>query len=150
MTPGSVYRQSDRIADLLAEPTFDVGGDPNAIYFYSFQVPHYDADGHGLFDIPMVISEQLCFAPTWVFSDLLYATGSESFLDPRRPPGTGALAKLLGPVRGTIAYSLVVPGVVSYFGGLTEAMALDLMMHDVPVIFIGRPIRWVGELASGR
>lgn len=148
-TPGSAYRHTYRIADLVAEPTFDVGADPAAIYFYSFRVPHYDADGHGLFDIPMVFGEQLLFAPTWVFSNALRLTGGESYFDPRRPSAIGLARKTLGATRGAAAYFFAVPGTVCYFASLVSTMALDTAVHDVPVIVIGRPIRWLGQLAAG-
>jgi len=151
LMPGSVYRQTDRIRDLLAEPTFDVGADPAAVHFYSFRVPHYDADGHGLFDIPMVISEQLFFAPTWLLSGLLRLTASEAYLGggPPGPPGQGPSGGAVGMARSTVGYMLGVPGAMFYLAGVGSATAFDVAAHDVPVVFIGRPLRWVGELASG-
>lgn len=140
-TPGSAYLQTDRIVDLLTEPTFDVGADPASAYFYSFNVPHSDADGHSLFDVPMVISEQLFFAPSWLFSWPLRLTGSEAFLGAPGPGGVaGTLQKGAGWVFG-------VPGAAFYLMGLTGAMGFDLVAHDVPVILIGRPIRWLAEQA---
>jgi hypothetical protein len=148
MMPGSAYRQTGRIVDLLAEPTFDVGGDPAAIYFYSFRVPHYDADGHGLFDIPMVVCEQVFFAPTWLFSAALRLTGSEAYLGSPRPRGAGTFENTIGLARGGVGYLFGVPGAACYFGGVASAWAFDTVAHDMPVIFIGRPLRWLGSLGS--
>jgi hypothetical protein len=139
-TPGSLYRQTGRIVDLLAEPTFDVGADPAAVKFYSFRVPHNDADGHGLFDVPMVFCEQLMFAPTWAFSAGLSLTGSEPYVGAPAPPGIGPL------VRKGAGWTFAAPGMVSYFAGLTGAMGFDIAAHDAPVIVIGRPLRWLGSL----
>jgi len=148
-TPGSLYRQTGRVVDLLAEPTFDVGADPAALYFYSFRVPHYDADGHGLFDVPMVVGEQLFFAPTWVFSAALRLTGGESYFGSRQPPSAGLPTKAFGLARGTVAYLVAVPGVGCYLAGVVSAMAFDTVAHDAPVIIVGRPLRWLGNLVSG-
>jgi len=147
MTPGSVYRATGRISELLAEPTYDVGGDPSATYFYRFQVPHYDADGHGLYDIPVVAGEQLFFAPTWLFSGAMWATGAESYLSGPRLPGSNAGEKALGAARGTGAYALAVPGTMLYLTGFLTTMTFDTALHDVPVIVIGRPLKWLKNAA---
>jgi len=141
-TPGSAYRLTGSIEHLLAEPTFDVGADPAAARFYSFRVPHYNADGHGLFDVPMVVSEQLLFAPTWVFSGALRLTGTEQFLGGPRPPGIGGFA------RSTVSYLIGIPGTACFLTSLTGAMAFDVVAHDVPVIFVGRPLRWLASAAA--
>jgi len=141
-TPGSVYRQTGRIADLLAEPTFDVGADPAAVKFYSSRVPHYDADGHGVFDVPMVFFEQLMFAPTWFFSAGLSLSGSEPYVGAPAPPGMGPL------LRKGMGWTFAVPGMLSYLAGLGGAMGFDIAAHDMPVILIGRPLSWLGSLGS--
>jgi len=149
MTPGSRYRQTGRIVDLLSEPTYDIGADPAATKFYSFRVPHYDADGHGVFDIPMVFCEQLFFAPTWVFAAAFRLVGGESYFGPAATPSQpGVVGSAAGLGRGTLGYLFAVPGVACYITGVAAAMGFDLACHDVPVIVIGRPLRWLGNLAS--
>jgi len=149
MTPGSIYRQTGRIVDLLGEPTFDVGADPAATRFYSFRIPHYDADGHGLFDIPVVFCEQIMFAPVWVFSAALRLTGSEPYLEASRPRGAG-IRPLLGTSLWAVGKGLGWSGVGCYFAGLGAAMAFDTVVHDAPVIVVGRPLRWLRSLGAGR
>ncbi|MCX8037183.1 MAG: hypothetical protein N3D11_09105 [Candidatus Sumerlaeia bacterium] len=146
--PGSVYRQTGRIADLLAEPTFDVGGDPNESVFYSFRVPHYDADGHGLYDIPFVASQQMFFAPVWLCTAGYRLVGGDSYFGGPRP-GMGGPAGRGGQsmdwLRGLGAYGFAIPGVGFYWMATGTVTVLDAGFHDVPVIVIGRPLRWVGE-----
>lgn len=150
-TPGSIYRTTGSYAHLLAEPTFDIGAGPPEGTFYSLRVPHYDADGHGVFDIPVVFCEQVMFAPTWVFSWMLYLTGSEPYLWYPRPsaPDVEAGAFIQWVLREGVGWVIAVPGMVSYMASFTAVMAFDTVVHDVPVIVVGFPFRLVNRLGSG-
>jgi len=141
--PGSVYQRTGRIVDLLAEPTFDVGAGPPQGSFYSFRVPHYDADGHGFFDVPVVFCEQLMFAPEWVCSAALRLSGSEPYVNAPRPrgPGVGRLRSAYWLGRKGIGWVFVAPGVGCYAAGLAGTMAFDTVVHDLPVIVVGLPGR---------
>jgi hypothetical protein len=136
MTPGSVYRQSGSWADLIAEPTFDVGSGYEAT-FYTLQVPHYDADGHGYFDVPVVFSEQLAFAPVWLFSGVLKLTGGEEQLRAARPAGGGIGANSLWLMKSMHAWSLALPGAAFYLTAFGTMMSFDMMFHDGPVMIVG-------------
>lgn len=97
----------------------------------------------------MVFCEQLFFAPTWLFGTALRYTGSESYFDPSYGGGSGARGAALGAARGMLGYGVAVPGVALYCAGVVGALGFDTVLHDLPVIFIGRPIRWVGGLVTG-
>lgn len=152
MTPGSAYRQTGRLTDLLAEPTFDVGAGPPEGRFYSLRVPHYNADGHGLFDVPVVFCEQMMFAPVWVFSAILQLTGSEPYVGARRPPPAtaGRFGTALWFGRKALAWTIAAPGMACYMAGFAAAMAFDVAVHDAPVIAVGRPLRFLARCLSGR
>jgi hypothetical protein len=153
LTPGSAYRQSGSIVDLLAEPTLDLGSHTSVDTFYSLRVPHYGADGHGFYDIPIVFCEQLLFAPVWVFSGLLRVSGCEPYLQaPWTPPaGMGSATKTpIWVTRKSIAWIVATPGVGCYIVGFCATMAFDTAAHDVPVIVIGKPIGLVRDLILRR
>lgn len=142
-TPGSAYVQSGgNYWALLAEPTFDLGWGTESI-FYNPNLPHTNADGHGYFDFPIVVGEQLLFSPVWLFSAALRFSGSEPYLN--APIPTGWISDPLGSA-GTLAYkglgwAITAPGAVFYIASFTTTMAADTVFHDVPVIVIGAPLR---------
>jgi hypothetical protein len=146
LAPGSAYRASGHYFDLLAEPTFDVHGNPPQGFFYDTTVPHFDADGHHVFDIPVVFCEQLLFAPTWLFSGVLWLTDTEGDLAAPWPslqaisevPGAAVLA-----VRKIVSASLSLGRGVFFGLGFTATMVFDTAIHDLPVIATGLPFRLV-------
>jgi hypothetical protein len=142
-TPGSAYRQTGRIVDLLAEPTYDIGGAPNGSQFYSTRVPHNNADGHGLFDVPIVFVEQLTFAPFWVTSAATRLIGIDPYLLSQFYPGSNpnVVATTYALARRTAGWALAAPSAITYAFGLTATMAIDTVAHDVPVIVFGAPAR---------
>ena len=152
MTPGSAYLQTGRIAELLAEPTFDIGRGPPEGEFYSLRVPHHNADGHGVFDVPVVFCEQMAFAPVWVCSAGLRLTGGRPYLGmPRPPAGTPGAPSTVGWwTRKGLAWTFALPGMGCYIAGFGAVMAFDTAVHDAPVIVVGRPLRWLRQFASSR
>lgn len=141
-TSGSAYMLTGRYVDLLAEPTFDVGSGTEKV-FYNFQAVHVNPDGHGIFDVPIVATEQLLFSPVWPFSFVMRVTGSEPYL--YAPFPTAWMQNPVGSAywltREVGAWSIALPEMLMYSGSFVTTMAFDTVFHDVPVIVFGFPIR---------
>jgi hypothetical protein len=144
MTPGNAYRTSGHYLDLLAEPTLDIGGYMPGEKIYEVNVPHFDVDGHHVFDVPIVAFEQLFFIPAWVLNSALRLSGTEPDMWAPWPPteeiiqnpGAGMVV-----ARKTIAWSLALPGRSLLGIGIVTTMVFDTAVHDVPVIIVGLPFR---------
>jgi hypothetical protein len=141
---GSVYKQTGRISDLLVEPTFDVGRGPPENSFYDFRVRHYNADGHGAFDVPIVVIEQFLFSPVWVFSAALQITGISPHLWAPPPAASGptALFSMVNWVLSLVeGWCVGIPAMLCYYGCFAATMVFDIVAHDLPVIVVGAPFR---------
>ena len=148
-TPGSQYSMTGSYVDLLAEPTFDLGAGPPEGSFYSVAVPHNNADGHSVFDIPIVICEQLFFVPTWIFSWAYNLSSPGPYTTGYGAQGAPGGASTDGTVRQILGWTFAVPGVACYAMGFAATMAFDTVVHDVPVIVVGFPFRLVERFSSG-
>jgi len=128
---GSRYKKSGRVADLLSEPTLDIGFRQGQFLGRgSLQrkwIDYYDADRHGFADVPVVASEQAFFAfslSTYYLGETLFKHSPESFRG-------GA---------GVLWWGLTYAGGVNIILGWAAVAVYDPIVHDIPVIVIGKPI----------
>jgi hypothetical protein len=142
---GSRYRTSGRVADLLLEPTLDLGTGPDQFpgSMGTLDPPLGNADGHGAFDTFVTASELPFFLPA--------AAGSLAFVGMAAPAnvavalvGRGRPGFWPNPLaqsarRGSAALRFAAVR-IPYYAGCAAVALYDPMIHDLPVL-AGRGLR---------
>jgi hypothetical protein len=139
---GSVYKETGSLLDLFKEPTVDLSIESRTHgYYFGEGVVHrplrlYDADGHGVYDVPIVALESALTLPAILVSlpygiqtvrgatTLPFHTPSSFSRGKRMAINALSVGSLLFGFTVTIPVIISTSGVVAVF---------DVAAHDIPV-----------------
>jgi len=141
--PGNAHKETGSVADLLMEPTLDIGWDtdqhpPEAPLCVKWS-DYYDVDGHGYYDVVVVATEEVfllpCGAVAYAGAMIL---SQESFMRFLRRGG------ILVEAPATVVFWIWLgyEGVTEVVGCAAVAV-YDSIVHDIPVLVVGKPARAV-------
>jgi hypothetical protein len=113
---------------------------------YDSKVPFYDADGHGVFDVPIVATECVFLVPAqvpyglgFIFRIPAVTLQADIHLDATSLTTTQRFLDFVGQSAAVAGYAFLQPGHVLLYTGMGCLWVYDTLAHDLPVILIGKP-----------